>query len=195
MGKRMEQSNQKRSDEELVALSNQGDKQATDELLTRYLGAVRGRARGYFLVGGESDDLIQEGMMGLYHAIRDYQPGAASFKSFAYLCINRRIIDAVKSYERRKHDPLKNYVSLFSNDWEDPTLSPDEALIERENRREFMRKMSGVLSDFEFRVIMMYMDGFSIAEICEGTNKAVKSVDNAVQRAKKKLRSALSETN
>ncbi len=188
----MEQGKKKRADEELVALSQAGDRQATDELLTRYLGAVRGRARGYFLVGGDSDDLIQEGMMGLYHAIRDYQPGSASFKSFAYICINRRIIDAVKTYERKKHDPLKNYVSLFSDEWEDPTLSPDDRMIERENRREFLREMSGALSDFEFRVMVMYMDGFSLAEICEGTNKDVKSVDNAVQRAKKKLRLVLS---
>ncbi len=185
-------SNKKRSDEELVELSRKGDKQATDELMLRYFGAVRGRARGFFLVGGETEDLIQEGMMGLYRAIGDYQQGGgASFKSFAYLCINRRIIDAVKTYERKKNDPLKNYISLFSGEWEDPTLSPEEEVVSRETRREFMREMSGVLSDFEFRVMVMYMNGMSCAEICESTKKDMKSVDNAIQRGKKKLRGIL----
>ena len=184
----------KRSDEELVLLSRKGDKQATDDLLLRYVGAVRGRARGFFLVGGETEDLIQEGMMGLYRAIGDYQTdGGASFKSFAHLCINRRIIDAVKSYERKKNDPLKNYVPLFSGEWEDPTLSPEEEVVGRESRREFMRAMSGALSDFEFRVMIMYMNGTSCSEICETTNKDPKSVDNAIQRGKNKLRNILTK--
>ena len=149
---------------------------------------------GVILVGGETEDLIQEGMMGLYRAIGDYQPnGGASFKSFANLCINRRIIDAVKSYERKKNDPLKNYIPLFSGEWEDPTLSPEEEVVGRETRREFMRAMSGALSDFEFRVMVMYMNGTSCAEICETTKKDVKSVDNAIQRGKKKLRNILTK--
>lgn len=180
-------------DENLVKRAQAGDKQAMDELLLRYAGVVRGRARGFFLVGGETEDLIQEGMIGLYHAIDDYREGeqGLSFKNFAYLCVTRRIIDAVKSSARKKNTPLNGYVSLFEADETIALHDPEDELIRREDKREFLQKMSRVLSDFEFRVTVMYMDGMSCVEICEATGKDGKSVDNAIQRSKKKLQKLL----
>lgn len=187
-------SENERPDEELVGLAQGGDKQATEELLSRYAGLVRGRARGFFLVGGETEDLIQEGMIGLYRAVGEYRPdreGSMSFKNFASLCVSRRIIDAVKASARKKNVPLNNYVSLFQSEWEMPVSSPEEEVIRGEDRREFLQKMGRELSDFEFRVTVMYMDGFSCAEICEATGRGEKSVDNAIQRSKKKLQKLL----
>ncbi len=182
----------KTSDEGLVLLAKQGDGQATEEILRRYTGVVRGVARGFFLAGGETEDLIQEGMMGLCRAIADYKLGEkySSFKNFAYLCIKRRILDAVKASARKKNVPLNNYVAI-SEDWEEPSFSPEEELINSENRREFLQKISKELSDAEFRITVMYMDGMSCAEICEATGKDEKSVDNAIQRSKKKLQKIL----
>lgn len=183
---------EKISDERLVELSRQGEGQATEEILRRYTGAVRGVARGFFLAGGETEDLIQEGMMGLCRAITDFKEGEkhSSFKNFAYLCIKRRILDAVKASARKKNTPLNNYVA-FSEDWEVPGFSPEEELINSENRREFMQKISKELSDAEFRITVMYMDGMSCAEICEATGRNEKSVDNAIQRSKRKLQKIL----
>ena len=184
----------RQTDESLVERAQAGDKQATEELLSRYAGLVRGRARGFFLVGGETVDLIQEGMIGLYRAVSEYRTdreGGMSFKNFAYLCVSRRIIDAVKASARKKNVPLNNYVSLFQSEWEMPVSSPEDEVIRGEDRREFLQKMSKELSDFEFRVTVMYMDGLSCAEICEATGKEEKSVDNAIQRSKKKLQKLL----
>ncbi len=178
----------KKTDEELVELSKNGDKRATEELLLRHFGLVRGIARGFFLVGGETEDLIQEGMIGLYNAIADYKGAGKSFKNFAYICVSRRMIDAVKASARRKNSPLNEGVAMLAEDeWADSALSPEELLILSDDRREFRQKMSGVLSDFEFKVTTMYMDGMSYAEICEATGRSEKSVDNAIQRSKKKL--------
>ena len=184
----------RQTDESLMERAQAGDKQATEELLSRYAGLVRGRARGFFLVGGETEDLIQEGMIGLYRAVSEYRTdreGGMSFKNFAYLCVSRRIIDAVKASARKKNVPLNNYVSLFQSEWEMPVSSPEDEVIRGEDRREFLQKMSKELSDFEFRVTVMYMDGLSCAEICEATGKEEKSVDNAIQRSKKKLQKLL----
>ena len=192
----MYEMNGKKSDEELVALAQNGDKQAMEELLIRHAGLVRGCARGFFLIGGETEDLIQEGMIGLYGAIGDYRQGetASSFKNFAYLCISRRIIDAVKSSARKKNSPLNDAppIGIVSADKEFAAhFNPEDLLILRDDRREFRQKISGVLSDFEFKVTTMYMDGMSCAEICEATGKTAKSVDNALQRSKKKLQEVL----
>lgn len=178
------------SDEKLVELSRDGDKQATETLLLRYSGLVRGVARGFFLVGGETEDLIQEGMIGLYHAVEDYKTGAdsSSFKNFAYLCVSRRIIDAVKSAARKKNAPLNYGLTPYGLDLaEDVAVSPEDAMILRDDHKELRQKMSKALSDFEFKVATMYVDGMSCAEICEATGKPAKSVDNAIQRSKKKL--------
>ena len=187
--------NGKKSDEELVALSQNGDKQATEALMLRHAGLVRGCARGFFLIGGETEDLIQEGMIGLYNAIGEYQQseGNSSFKNFAYLCVSRRIIDAVKASARKKNSPLNTATSIGVVEAEVLTggLNPEDMLILQDDRREFRQKMSGVLSDFEFKVTTMYMDGMSCAEICEATGKSGKSVDNALQRSKRKLQEVL----
>ena len=189
----MYEMNGKKSDEELVALAQNGDKQAMEELLLRHAGLVRGCARGFFLIGGETEDLIQEGMIGLYGAIGDYREGetASSFKNFAYLCISRRIIDAVKNSGRKKNAPLNYYVSEIQEDYIATDLSPEEMLIIGDDMRELKQSMSRVLSDFEFKITSMYVDGMSCLEICEVTGKNVKSIDNAIQRSKRKLQAVL----
>ena len=181
-------------DEILAAKAQGGDKQAMEELMLRYAGLVRSRARGFFLVGGETEDLIQEGMIGLYHAIYDYKEETSTFKTFAYLCITRRILDAVKAGARKKNSPLNGYVSLIDADEAFALENPETELIRVEDRREFLQKMSRELSDFEFRVTVMYMDGIACSEICEATGKPAKSVDNAIQRSKKKLQKLLKIT-
>jgi len=184
----------KKTDEELVELSRKGDKHATEEVLLRHSGLVRGCARRFFLIGGETEDLIQEGMIGLYHAIGDYKKaadGGSSFKNFAYLCITRRIIDAVKTSARKKNEPLNFYISALDAEWLASGLDPEDMLILNDDRREFKQKMSRVLSDFEFKITTMYMDGMTCAEICEATGKTAKSVDNALQRSKRKLQQVL----
>lgn len=175
---------------ELIALAQSGDKQAVEELLTRYGNLVRGIARRYFLPGGETEDLIQEGMIGLYRAIGNYAPDAEngrSFRGFAMLCVERKIMDAVRRSRRKKSEPLNGYVS----EEELPAENPEEGIIRREASREFLKEMSKLLSDFEFRVTVLYMDGASCAEICETTGKDGKSVDNAIQRSRRKLQNAL----
>ena len=186
----MQNGYREKTDETLVGLSRSGDKQATEELLLRHSGLVRGIARGFFLVGGETEDLIQEGMIGLYHAVENYKSGAdsSSFKNFAYLCVSRRIIDAVKTAVRKKNAPLNYGLTPYGLDLAaDVAVSPEDAMILRDDWRELRQKMSKALSDFEFKIMTMYMDGMSCAEICEATGKPAKSVDNAIQRSKRKL--------
>ena len=179
------------SDEQLVKAAQADDKQAMEALLLRYAGMVRSIARGYFLVGGDTEDLIQEGMIGLYQAINDFVGDTARFKPFARLCITRRILDAVKASGRQKNQPLNNYVSLFDEELDALTQDdPLSEMIHREDDEEFFRKMSEVLSDLEFRILTMYMKGMSTADICRITKKNEKSVDNALQRSKKKLQKA-----
>lgn len=180
-------------DEILVQRSQDGNSAATEILLRRYMNMVRARARSFFLVGGETDDLVQEGMIGLYGAIGDFKRDSGkSFKNFAYLCVTRHILDAIKHSIRRKNGPLNNSVSLF-----DPGLSdfpeeetPEDSLLLDESRAEFRIKLMKELSDFEFRVVTMYLEGMSYHSICEETGKDEKSVDNALVRSKKKLQRA-----
>lgn len=183
----------KQSDEALVRLAQNGDKQATELLLLRHSGLVRGVARRFFLVGGETEDLIQEGMIGLYSAIGSYRnkEDGRSFKNFAYLCVSRRIIDTVKATGRKKNAALNYSVSTEDGDWATDELSPEDMLILNDDKREFQQKMSKVLSDFEFKIVSMYIEGMTCAEICAATGKSAKSVDNAIQRSKKKLQQIL----
>lgn len=175
-----------KSDEALALEAQQGDNAAMELLLIRYKNDVRARARKFFLVGGETDDLVQEGMIGLYCAVRDYKESSGkSFKNFAYLCVNRRIYDALRSAVR--HVP--------EVDGSDPDtllrfqISPEEFLVFGEEQKEFYARLSRVLSDFEYRVFTLYLDGVSYACISEATGKDRKSIDNALARAKKKLQS------
>lgn len=178
-------------DEALVLRAKAGDSVATETLLNRYKNLVRARARGFFLVDGEPDDLIQEGMIGIYSAILDYRENAGmSFKSFVYLCVSRKIFDAVKKScnkgERYESSVFVDPDFAFASE----ELSPEEWLISAEAQTEFWGKMSKVLSDFEFRIISMYLKGMSYSEISDGTGKSLKSIDNAIQRSKRKLKEA-----
>lgn len=181
-------------DEELVLRSRAGDKKAMDELMHRYGGLARSCARGFFLNGGETEDLTQEGMVGLFNAVLEYEnkDGGSSFKNFAYLCIYRRIVDAVKTSLRKKNIPLRDSVALYGNEWYvGENINPEEILILEDERREFKQTMSRVLSDFEFKVTTMYMDGLTYTEICDVTGKDERSVGNAIQRSKRKLQQVL----
>ena len=173
----------RQTDESLVERAQAGDKQATEELLSRYAGLVRGRARGFFLVGGETEDLIQEGMIGLYRAVSEYRvdrEGGMSFKNFAYLCVSRRIYDALRAAGRPRE---------YGGDPD--TLSeggtPEDTLLAGEMRAELRLRLTGTLSDFEFRVVTLWLEGMSYASIARVTGKDMKSIDNALARSKKKL--------
>ncbi len=182
------------TDEQLVLHAQSGDKRAEEELLLRYLNPVRSQARRFFLVGGETEDLIQEGMIGLYQAIGSYRADeGGKFGTFANLCVYRRIVDAVKASARKKNEPLNAGVSLTDEESRVAAPDPEELMILRDDRRELDRKMSRALSDFEFRIFIMYIDGMTSSEICESTGKAFKSVDNAIQRSKRKLQKLLEE--
>jgi RNA polymerase sporulation-specific sigma factor len=190
------------SDEELVAQYHAGHQAAVEVLLTRYRGFARSKARSYFLVGADKEDIVQEGMIGLYKAIRDYLPDReASFRGFAELCVTRQIITAVKTATRQKHAPLNTYVSLSKpvggEDDPDRTLqdvlenvrAPDPAdlVLGNEELRSMKLAFAEILSDFETEVLHMYVEGKSYQEIAAHLDRHVKSIDNAIQRIKRKV--------
>ncbi len=176
------------TDEALVTRAQKGDVAATEELLLRYKNAVRARARQFFLEGGETDDLVQEGMIGLYAAIGAFDPNAGKrFKNFAYLCVTRRIFDVLRAAGRQIN------AEGFDPDTVESGVSPEDFLIDDESRTELQTELMKVLSNFEFRVMTMYLDGMSYSQICEATGKSLKSVDNALGRSKRKLQVAFSD--
>ena len=188
------------SDDDLIALSREQDSRATGTLMSRYKGMVRSRARSMFILGGDSEDLIQEGMIGLYNAIRDYSPDRnASFRTFAELCITRQVLTAIKAATRTKHKPLNDYVSFSSEAGESDGISledqieddsptdPEEIVIESESFRQLMGRISSFLSSYENKVLKLYLDGHSYSSIAETLGKPPKSIDNALQRIKSKL--------
>ena len=174
------------TDEEIALMAQQGDIDASEYLLNKYKNFVRSKARSYFLVGADHEDIVQEGMIGLYEAIVGYD-GSSSFRTFASLCVQRRIIDAVKSATRLKNRALNTSVSIEESALE-AAEDPELAVIDGENKQEFLQLMGRILSAFEFQVVVLYMDGLSAAEIAASLSKPYKSVDNALQRAKNKLR-------
>ncbi|MCZ0755275.1 RNA polymerase sporulation sigma factor SigH [Anoxybacillus sp. J5B_2022] len=188
-------------DEELVERVHQGDSDALDFLIHKYQNFVRAKARSYFLVGADREDIVQEGMIGLYKAIRDFKEDKlTSFKAFAELCITRQMITAIKTATRQKHIPLNSYVSLdkpIYDEESDRTLmdvisgakatDPEELIINREEVDDIEVKMAELLSDLERKVLVLYLDGRSYQEISEELNRHVKSIDNALQRVKRKL--------
>ncbi|MCD7729743.1 MAG: sigma-70 family RNA polymerase sigma factor [Clostridia bacterium] len=184
------------TDEELAVLAQKGDKAAVELLLKRYKNVVLSVARGFFLSGGETEDLVQEGMCGLYSAIVSYSAQKSGFATYAMHCIKNRIIDAVKVSSSSKNYALNNFVPIAEGGEEvyREEKSPEDELIKRENRREFLQKMSKNLSSFEFKVIVMYMDGLTMAEIASSVGKPVKSIDNAIQRSKRKLQKIFDQT-
>jgi RNA polymerase sporulation-specific sigma factor len=188
------------TDEVLLELVQNGDSESTDFLISKYRNFVRAKASRYFLIGGEREDIVQEGMIGLYKAIRDFKVDKqASFKAFAELCITRQIITAIKTATRQKHTPLNSYVSLYRPLFEDDnhtlldvipgtkTMDPATLIINQEKALDIEMKMAEMLSDLERKVLALYMDGQSYVEISEELNKHVKSIDNALQRVKRKL--------
>lgn len=189
------------TDEELVSLVHSGNTEALDFLITKFRHFVRMKARSYFLIGADKEDIIQEGMIGLYKAIRDFRSDKlSSFRAFAELCIIRQIITAIKTATRQKHIPLNSYVSLdkpIYDEESDRTLmdvltgssidDPEELMINNEEFLYMEEKMGEVLSDFEREVLTFYLDGQSYQEISEKLGRHVKSIDNALQRVKRKL--------
>ena len=188
-------------DEQVVELVHNGNSEALDYLITKYRNFVRAKARSYFLIGADREDIIQEGMIGLYKAIRDFkEEKLTSFKAFAELCITRQIITAIKTATRQKHIPLNSYVSLdkpIFDEESDRTLmdvisgakvmDPEELFINQEEFDDIEVKMGELLSDLERKVLVLYLDGKSYLEISEELNRHVKSIDNALQRVKRKL--------
>ena len=188
-------------DELLVDRVHQGDSGALDFLIHKYRNFVRAKARTYFLIGADKEDIVQEGMIGLFKAIRDYKEDKlTSFKAFAELCITRQIITAIKTATRQKHIPLNSYVSLdkpIYDEESDRTLmdvitgvkvmDPEELIINQEEFDYIELKMAELLSDLERKVLSLYLDGQSYQEISEELDRHVKSIDNALQRVKRKL--------
>lgn len=177
----------KLTDEQLAELAQQGEKSAAAELLGRYKNVVLSIARAFFLSGGETEDLVQEGMCGLYSAIGGYAGGR--FAPYAARCIRNRIIDCVKATRGAKNAALNNFLPIteVGEELYSSPENPEDELIKRENRREFLQKIGKHLSSFEFKVTVMYMDGLTMAEMSSAAGKPVKSIDNALQRAKRKL--------
>jgi RNA polymerase sporulation-specific sigma factor len=189
------------SDEEIVDLVRENDAEALEYLINKYKNFVRAKARSYFLIGADREDIVQEGMIGLNKSIRDFRGDKlTSFKAFAELCITRQIITAIKTATRQKHIPLNSYVSLdkpIYDEDSDRTLldvicgtkvtDPEELFINREEFDDIEGKMSEILSDLERQVLMLYLDGRSYQQIAVELKRHVKSIDNALQRVKRKL--------
>ena len=204
-----ELNNDKIADEALLMQIRRGDDQALESLINKYKNFVRSKAKTYFLIGADKEDIVQEGMIGLFKAIRDFKDEKlVSFKSFAEICVTRQIITAIKAATRQKHMPLNSYVSLnkpvFEDDGErtlietinhDSVSDPELLFISKEEVSRIEDKIQEVLSPFEMDVLYAYLQGKSYQEIAAVLNKEVKSVDNALQRVKKKTEKCLSDKN
>lgn len=190
-----------RNDEDIVVEAKNGDIVALEFLINKYKNFVKAKARSYFLIGADREDIVQEGMIGLYKAIRDFRGDKlSSFRAFAELCITRQIITAIKTATRQKHIPLNSYVSLnkpIYDEDSDRTLldilagskitDPEELMINREEYHDIEFKMGEILSELEWKVLTLYLEGKSYQEIAVDLCRHVKSIDNALQRVKRKL--------
>ena len=194
------------SDEELIGLLREGRRDITDYIMEKYKGMVKAKARSMFLLGGDSDDLIQEGMIGLFKAVRDYDSGRdASFSTFAELCVSRQMYTAVQASTRKKHMPLNTYISLYGAQGEaeeaelmnaipaDSEKSPEELFIDRENVEVLERTIVKELSAFEKQVLDLYITGMRTAQIARVLGRDAKSTDNALSRIRSKLRKAIGD--
>ena len=190
------------SDEEVVILGRSGDKAALEHIMSEYKYLVRQKAKDYFIAGADRDDIVQEGMIGLFKAIRDFDnTKLSSFKTFAQMCIKRQIITAIKTATRQKHMPLNSYISLSKAVFDDDTterslldtiagaenLDPEYKVVENESFVITKNKIDEILSEFEVRVLQMYIDGRSYRDISAILNRSPKSIDNALQRVKRKI--------
>ncbi|KYH35175.1 RNA polymerase sigma-H factor [Clostridium tepidiprofundi DSM 19306] len=194
-------------DEEIVIKAKEGDVRAQEYLINKYQNFVKSKAKSYFLIGADKEDIYQEGMIGLYKAIRDYKKDKlSSFKAFAELCVTRQIITAIKTATRQKHIPLNTYVSLnkpIYDEESDRTLldvisgvkitDPEELIISKEEVTNIEHEISKILSDLEMEVLMSYLDGKSYQEIACDLDRHSKSIDNALQRVKRKLEKCLAK--
>lgn len=192
---------EKMSDEQLVEQVHLGNTDALDFLITKYRLFVKSKAKSYFLIGADKEDIVQEGMIGLYKSIRDFKGDKlSSFRAFAELCITRQIITAIKTATRQKHIPLNSYVSLDKPIYDEEsertlmdiimspvTVDPEHIIINQEDYSQLENKMGEVLSELEQQVLSRYLAGQSYYEISEELNRHVKSIDNALQRVKRKL--------
>ena len=197
-----------KKDEEVVAMAKEGNDRALEYLLCKYQNFVKSKAKSYFLIGADKEDIYQEGMIGLFKAIRDFKDDKlASFKVFAELCITRQIITAVKTATRQKHIPLNTYISLnkpIYDEESDRTLldiisgikvsDPEELIIDREEMENIESKIGEVLSSLEMEVLNSYLDGKSYQEIASDLDRQAKSIDNALQRVKRKLEKCLEQS-
>ena len=197
------------ADEQLLLQIKGGDGVALDQLINKYKNFVRAKAKTYFLVGADKEDIVQEGMIGLFKAIRDFKDDKlVSFKSFAEICVTRQIITAIKTATRQKHMPLNSYVSLnkpvFEDDGErtlmetinhDTVSDPEMLFISKEELNRIEGKINEILSPLELEVLHFYLQGKSYQQIAGILNKEVKSIDNALQRVKKKIEKFLVESN
>lgn len=195
------------SDEDLVSLAQHGNDRALDYLLGKYFVYVRSKSLSYYIAGADRDDIIQEGMIGLFKAVRDFSSErGVTFRTFADVCVTRQILTAVKNASRQKHAPLNFYVSLnksVTDGDDDSTLAdilgqakgsnPEEILLEKEKADTLGLEMTRLLSDFELRVLSLYLQGKSYADIGAEIGKSPKSVDNALQRIKKKFEKIASD--
>jgi RNA polymerase sporulation-specific sigma factor len=189
------------ADSDLVGRARSGDRKAAEYLLKKYRGLVEGKARAYFLAGADREDVVQEGMIGLYKAIRDYRMDKpAGFRAFAELCVTRQIITAVKSATRQKHLPLNKYVSLQSSSSDGESdgmlldilpdacvVDPEKIILDADATESLKKRTNGDLSKFEKQVLRFYMQGISYEEMAKLLSCRIKSVDNALQRAKRKI--------
>jgi RNA polymerase sporulation-specific sigma factor len=200
---------QQESDEEIVKLAKNGDEMATEYLINKYKNFVRVKAKSYFLVGADREDIIQEGMIGLFKSIRDFRADKlSSFRAFAELCITRQIITAIKTATRQKHIPLNSYISLnkpiYDEDSDRTMLDilsgtkitdPEEVFITHEMSDDLKEKIQENLSELESRVLLSYLEGKSYQEMAKELTRHVKSIDNALQRVKRKIEKTLGEKN
>ena len=186
------------SDEELIEKLRQGENDITDYILEKYKPLVRKKTNAMYLIGGETEDLIQEGMIGLFKAIRDYRPDKdASFYHFAELCINRQLYSALEASNRKKHQPLNSYISLSDQDNQgavaaellvDQERGPEQMVIDQELWEEYKKRLEQNLSKMENKVLQYYLDGNHYIQIAEIMGKSPKSIDNALQRIRQKIR-------
>ncbi len=208
----MQDSYEQHSDEELILRLRDGEEQITDYIMDKYKNLVKSKAKSMYILGADNDDLIQEGMIGLFKAVRDYDSGRdASFFTFADLCISRQIYTAVQASGRQKHAPLNTYISLYSNFTSQgeqggeeaellnilsskAELSPEELVIDKENVENLEKTIERELSSFEKQVMDLYLTGMSYVQIAKVLGRDEKSTDNALQRIKGKLRKAIKRT-
>jgi RNA polymerase sporulation-specific sigma factor len=198
---------EERLDEEIVIEAQKNNGRAQEYLINKYKNFVKAKAKSYFLIGADKEDIYQEGMIGLYKAIRDFKADRlSSFRAFAEICVTRQIITAIKTATRQKHIPLNTYISLnkpIYDEESDRTLldvlsgakitDPEELVISREEVISIQNEIGEVLSELEMEVLMSYLDGKSYQEIACDLDRHAKSIDNALQRVKRKLEKCLSK--